>query len=239
MSVRPDPRSPWGARIWIPDSDFDVRMDAVRESVPGTLFQPGIGVDVDLILMRAYGVDPDFTDDLPSDCLGRTSFLRDGRYRVEISRSLADEAVHSPVSRRRMRSTLAHECAHIVFHSVLHPVAAGPALFEEFDDRDSTVMCREPHVGASAIAWWEVQANRGMSCLLMPRPTVREQVSSWLIQRGLSSVSDALREERAEALVRDMANVFDVNVPVVVYRLQELGMIPTGADQHEFVFDER
>jgi hypothetical protein len=73
----------------------------------------------------------------------------------------------------------------------------------------------------------------------MPRPIVQEQVSSWVEHIGLSSVSNALQEKRGEAFIRDLANVFDVNVPVVVYRLQELGIIPMGADQHELVFDER
>lgn len=239
MSTRPDPKSPWGVRIWIPDSDFDLKMDAARALVSGNLFEPGRGVDVDSLLMRAYQVNPDFTDSLSSECLGRTNFLADGRFHVEVSRALADEAVHSRVARRRLRSTLAHECAHIVLHSVMHPVWAGPALFEEMTVRAPVVMCREPRVDATGIEWWELQANRGMGSLLMPRAIVKEQLGSWLENNALASVSAALAARKGEALVRGLADVFDVNLPVVVYRLQELGFVAKSVGQGDLAFEER
>jgi len=53
VNVRPDPQSPWGFRIWIPDAGFDTEMDAVRGLVAGELFEYGSGIDVDKLLMCA------------------------------------------------------------------------------------------------------------------------------------------------------------------------------------------
>jgi hypothetical protein len=231
---RPDPRSPWGMSLWIPDSDFDVKMDALRAQAPIS-FQPGRGIDVDEILMRVYGVNPDFAD-LPGACLGRTNFLPDGRYVVEVSRRLADDATHSAVARRRLRTTLAHECAHIALHNVLHPVAVG-FLFEGMTGRTSVVMCRDTESGSGE--WWEIQANRGMGCLLMPRDILMEQSRSWLHANGFATIGDALAEKKGEALLRMLSNVFDVNPIVVLYRLQALKLLPNEVGQSVMAFEER
>jgi IrrE N-terminal-like domain len=233
-ALRPDPRSPWGRGLWIPDSDFELKMDALRARAPMP-FEPGRGIDVDRIMMRVYGVNPDFVD-LPGACLGRTNFLSDGRYVVEVSRALADEAVHSPVARRRLRTTLAHECAHIALHSVLHPVAVG-FLFEELTSRTSVVMCRDTESGAGE--WWEVQANRGMGCLLMPRELIKEQTRSWLDANEFATIGDALAEKKGEALLRELSSVFDVNPVVVLYRLQALKLIASEVGQSVMAFEER
>ena len=104
MKVHPDPKSPWGTRIWIPEDDFEPAMDGVREKVDGC-FTPGRGVDVDAVLLHIYGVTPDFGD-IDDTCLGRTRFEVDGSYSVLISRALSDEAESSKVARRRLHSTL-------------------------------------------------------------------------------------------------------------------------------------
>lgn len=233
-ALRPDPRSPWGRSLWIPDSEFELKMDALRAKAPKP-FEPGRGIDVDEIMMRGYGVNPDFAD-LPAACLGRTNFLSDGRYVVEVSRALADEAVHSPVARRRLRTTLAHECAHIALHGVLHPVAVD-FLFDELSGRTSVVMCRDTESGTGE--WWEVQANRGMGCLLMPRELVKEQTRSWLDANGFATIGDVLAGERGEALLRGLSDVFDVNPVVVFYRLQLLKLIASEVGQSVMAFEER
>jgi hypothetical protein len=116
---------------------------------------------------------------------------------------------------------------------------AGPTLFEEMASREPVVMCREPRLEATGIEWWELQANRGMACLLMPRALVKEELRSWLAGRALESVGAALAAKKGEALVRGLADVFDVNLAVVVYRLQELGFLAKSVGQAELAFAER
>jgi len=237
MSVRPDPRSPWGARLWIRSTDFDPRMEEVLALAPAAQFKPGRGIDVDVVLLQAYAIDPDFVD-LPDACVGRTVFEADGRYKVEVARGLADEAERSAPARRRLRSTLAHECAHVALHSVLHPIGAGPSLFEEMASPGPAVMCREPSLdGAASGQWWEIQANKGMASLLMPRQIVGEQLRMWLASKGLESVEAAFAARRGEALVRVLSELFDVNLPVAFYRLRDLGFVPRDVGQTTLVLE--
>jgi hypothetical protein len=112
-------------------------------------------------------------------------------------------------------------------------------LFEEMAGREAVVMCREAMSDAAGVQGWELQANRGMAALLLPGALVREQLRSWLENNKLDSVSSALLAKRGEALVRGLAGVFDVNLPVVVYRLQELGFVAKGVGQGDLAFEAR
>lgn len=231
MRVQTDPTSPWGTRVWIPDGDFDITMDGVRGKVRNA-FAHGRGVDVDQILLESYSVTPDFGD-VDSECLGRTSFEVDGSYTVRISRALADEATHSVIARRRLRSTLAHECAHIVFHSRLHTVHAGPSLFDD-PPQAKAVMCRKKAIEASPgerPPWWEYQANRGMASLLLPRDLVKEHLSAALEKRGLPDIREALNLSKAKLVVEELVAVFDVSFEMTLYRLQDLGFISKHVGQ--------
>jgi hypothetical protein len=230
VTVYSDPKSPWGRRVWIPDTEFDRVMDSVRAQAPGC-FRPGRGVDVDEILARVYKVEPDFGD--PDDaCLGRTCFEADGSFKVMINRALAEEADRWPVARRRLRSTLAHELAHIAFHAVLHPSHQGPGLFEDIVE-PTKVMCRMDAIdGADAYPpWWEYQANRGMASLLLPRDLVREQLSAALDRRGLGDIHSALAAEQGKVVLDELAGVFDVSFEMTVFRLLELGFLPKNDGQ--------
>jgi hypothetical protein len=227
--VQADRNSPWGTRIWIPEGDFEPAMDQLRSKVPGC-FTAGRGVDVDAILLKLFAVTPDFGD--VADCLGRTRFETDGTYTVLISRELSDEATSSVVARRRLHSTLAHELAHIAFHGVLHPIHAGPNLFEELD-QPRAVMCRKETMEDATVKppWWEYQANRGMSCLLLPRELMVQFLSDALLKRELPDIRAALQANKGELVIHDLMEVFDVSFEMTLYRLQELGFISKHVGQ--------
>ena len=234
MRVQPDSKSPWGRRVWILDAEFETAMDDLREG--GDFFARGTGVDVDAILLARYQVEPDFGD-VAESCLGRTRFEPDGRYSVLISRALSDESVTSKVARRRLRSTLAHEVAHIAFHGVLHPIHRGPTLFSDLAP-SPPFLCRpdlskeRPEKGP----WWEYQANRGMSCLLMPRDLVRQHLTNALAKRGLADMRAALAASRGRAVIQDLTDDFDVSLELALYRLQGLGYIAEHVGQDGLTF---
>jgi hypothetical protein len=229
MRIQSDRTSPWGRRVWIPDGDFETTMDALRSKVPGS-FVAGRGIDVDAILLGAFGVTPDFGD-VDDACLGRTCFEPDGTFTVLVNRALSDESAFSAVARRRLRSTLAHECAHIAFHAVLHPVQT-PSLFGE-PHEPRAVMCRQEHVEAQGgqPPWWEYQANRGMSCLLLPREFLLPVLAEALRSRGFADMREVLRAGRAEVVLQDVTQVFDVSFEMLLYRVQELGFISKHVGQ--------
>ncbi len=241
MRTRPDPASPWGQRLWFENDEFDAMMDEARQRSGSVPLVGGTGVDVEGILERVYGVVPDYGE-LPEGVLGMTHFHPDGRYEAFVSRELSDNAETDLVARRRLRTTLAHECAHIVMHGHLHLVdLATPSLFGDPVRPLPKVLCRQESVGVYGGGesgydgqWWEYQANRGMASLLLPRRETVEYLRSLLEARGLGSVREALRAAQADSVIREVMAQFDVSMQVVVYRLQELGTLPKEIGQSEF-----
>jgi hypothetical protein len=221
-------------------------MDEVRAKAGGGIFEPGRGVDVEAILERVYKVSPDYVD-LPPGVLGRTNFHPDGRLEVQVSRELSDAAEIDPVARRRLRRTLAHECAHIVEHRHLHvPELLMPSLFGEAPREIPKVLCRQEAVesfknpGAPGYdgQWWEYQANRGMASLLLPKYETAEYLRGLLVGKGLTSIERALAAGRTEEVVREVMAAFDVSRQVVVFRLQELQMLPKTTSQASLALEE-
>lgn len=94
-------------------------------------------------------------------------------------------------------------------------------------------MCRQDAIDGSAQKppWWEYQANRGMSGLLMPRELVRHFLSDALGKRGFVDMRAALNANRATVVLHDMMDVFDVSFEMTLYRLQELGFISKHVGQ--------
>ena len=233
--------------MWYEDHEFDDIMDELRARAGAGVFEPGRGVDVDAVLERAFGVVPDFVD-LPAGLLGRTRFAPDGRFEIEVSRTLSEEAEHDRVARRRLRSTLGHECGHGALHAHLH--VADVKTLSLFNDapvaRTPRILCRHETVEALAPSasprydgqWWEYQANRGMACLLLPRRMLADQVRDICATRKHASIEVAVRDGDGELVVRRLSEVFDVNPKMLFYRLQDLQYLPSDVQQVQLVLDE-
>jgi hypothetical protein len=230
MRRRRDPASPWGIRLWIPDDEFEEQMALVRSQAGENVFTPGRGVDVEYLLEQVLGLRPDYRR-LEDGVMGRTKFHPDGQVDVHISRELSDGAEFSGVIRRRLRSTIAHECSHIVFHRVLHSEdKTTDSASSNRRDQKPEIMCRMRTIENTSYQgeWWEYQANRGMVTLLLPRdlfsPTVREV----LRRRNFESMLDAAADEALTLVVGELMDIFDTSFTMTIYRLQDLGFIPRG-----------
>jgi hypothetical protein len=223
MRTTRDPRSPWGIRLWFEEEEFDQIMDGVRERA-GDVFAEGRGVDVEEVLMRIYEVCPDYLD-LPRGVLGRTVFHADGRMDIHLSRGLSERAEHDTVARRRLRSTMAHECGHIALHRVLQSEAVGVT-------QAPAILCRAVALDRGddrAGDWWEYQANRAMASLLMPSDLVGSALSMALGARGHESLEGALAAGEGSETLRGLSQVFDVSFEMSLYRLGGLGLLPKAA----------
>lgn len=238
-----DAKSPWGEGIWYDDREFAEIMDELRERAGHDIFVQGEGVDVEAMLLRLYGLSPDVRD-LGEDVLGRTIFHRDGRLELEISRDLTNEAEASTVGRRRLRSTLAHECAHIALHRHLYVLDESKPLFPEMSSKPPGFLCRVTAIDdkgrfASTREWWEYQANRGMASLLLPRGLIRDHLSRILDEQGFDNMNGALKSGEGATVIQEVMAVFDTSFEMTLYRLQDLGFIPKHAGQIELAFTER
>ena len=234
--MRSNRRATAGPRDWYTDADFDNSMDDLRARCGEGVFERGRGVDVDLVLQRGYDIGPDFVV-LPAGVLGRTTFFPDGKLHMEVSRALADAAEHSVVGRRRLRSTLAHECGHVVFHRHHFVTEGQGSLFGSGSEHaPGNVLCREDAVDDRLRRrdGREYQANRGMASLLLPNRLVRAELADVLKIAGFETLRDAVAAGDGETVLRGVGEVFDVSFEMTLYRVRELQLLPKDGNQSEF-----
>lgn len=230
MRISNSTRSPWGKQVYFNDDEFEVMMESLRAKCGGTCFRHGSGVDVDLVLLKALQIEPDFVS-LPPGLLGRTSFYPDGTAKIEVSRNLAEAAETDTLARRRLRTTLAHEAGHICCHRDLFLRDVSTlSLFDQLEKqtRNSAILCREEVIGNRHYngEWWEYQANRCMAALLLPKQNLKEAVSLQLQLLNTPDFTAAIKSDNAMQVIRALADIFDVSVEATMYRLKDLGYIP-------------
>lgn len=163
--------------------------------------------------------------------MGACKFNRDGSVaRILVDISLEEE--ESRLGEKRFRSTAAHEGGHGLLH--------GPLFVERFQaeqDGKLVKVDRCPGVAADGFAcrrigqggagrrydWWEVQANKAMASLLLPRklvdPYVREIMAVPLPKMAWTG-------KRPDWDLKDVAGMvadkFEVSISMATYRIQEL-----------------
>jgi Zn-dependent peptidase ImmA (M78 family) len=114
--------------------------------------------------------------------------------------------VNASQSKRRQRFTVAHEIAHLV----LHP--GRPMILEKL----VRVNLRDG-LSSQATSREEIEANQFAAALLMPREFVFAQVHK--LAQSKHQVTD-------EEVIQSLADIFDVSVQAMRYRLINLGLLP-------------
>ena len=145
---------------------------------------------------------------------------------IVVSRALSEEG--GRIAERRINTTIAHEAGHGLLHAYLFILDSFPiSLFENASDVTSTqIPCRDERrlpEGRQRYdgRWWEFQANRMMSALLMPRELVRACLQDMVIREGHMGMEVLPDGPRKEA-TRMLADIFDVNPVVAQIRLLAL-----------------
>jgi hypothetical protein len=187
-------------------------IEAIMEDELAKSGYPGRGqVDVDGFVENHLGIVPDFVP-LPEGVQGATDFSRDGSVRMRISALLSERAMDESAAERLLRTTLAHEAAHVLLHRILF-LQQSEAMFRSESSR--LELCRDIQFTSRGYSgeWWEWQANRGMAALVLPK----------------SAVVTAVRRLRASAASQDqqeveLARMFNVSRQAATYRMQQLGM---------------
>ncbi|MBV8087412.1 MAG: ImmA/IrrE family metallo-endopeptidase [Chloroflexi bacterium] len=212
-------------RLWYDETEIEDICRRELEIAGWPLLGAGPAVDVDTFIERRLGVAPDFVW-LPRDVLGATEFGAKGEVHVQVSAELALRADRDPGAERLLRSTLAHEAAHVLLHRTLF-LRESRSLFGGLAAR--TELCRSVSVPAPGYTgeWWEWQANRGMAALLLPAELLR----AWLADHGYLSPT-AAGDSKARALPKPAwlsvaarqaaAKVFGVSADSVKRRLVQL-----------------
>jgi len=179
-------------------------------------------IRIDRFIERRFKITHEY-EELPDGVLGFTKFGRQGVDAIVVATHLDNDA--HPPTRRRLRSTLAHEAGHALLHTYLFALGTKPAELFGGGETKPEILCRDVQgeQGYSGYdgRWWEYQANRAIGGLLLPRSLVdqaSEPYCSSVGSLGGKEVPEARREEATRAL----AEIFDVNPAVVRIRLGEL-----------------
>jgi hypothetical protein len=165
-------------RLWYDEAEIEGICRRELELAGWPAVADGPATDVDTFIERRLGLAPDYVW-LPRDVLGATEFTAKGAVRLQISAELCLQAEREPSAERLLRSTLAHEAAHVLLHRTLF-LSESRSLFSGLSSR--TELCRTVGVPAAGYTgeWWEWQANRGMAALLLPAG----RLQAWLAEHG-------------------------------------------------------
>jgi hypothetical protein len=217
-------------RIWYSSDEIESIMDdeARKAGLTPTSDQPA--VELETFLEQHLGAALDQYATLPIDVLGQTVFEPGFPPRVEINADLTgaidDGGRVSDFG--RWRATLAHEAAHILLHRVLFevPLSQG-TLFEEEPTAQTMMRClkRDVAPGRGGSDWREVQANRGMAALLMPRRLFSTIAAEERMANELPPFPLVDASEGGDRLVRHLAARFDVSRQAAQIRLRTLGLL--------------
>lgn len=170
-------------RIWYTSAEIERTCEETL--VAADLWPQGdaAAVDVEGLLEHGLLAQVDYSVELPEGTLGYTIFARP--IRVIINADLTAAASRPGVSLGvwgRWRATIAHEAAHVIFHSPLYlPADEAVGSPPGKPIRCPRVSIDEPR-GVSD--WREVQANMGMAALLMPKPIFDREAYEAFDRRG-------------------------------------------------------
>ena len=210
-------------RLWYDEAEIDAIMEGeLRRSGTGRIGEGA--VDVDAFIESHLHITPEFVE-LPRGVQGATDFYRDGTVRMRISAVLAERAGRQePGAEHLMRTTLAHEAAHVELHRILF-LQQSEALFGSQASRQE--LCRDVRMIGRGYngEWWEWQANRGMGALLLPRSEVIGIAGPW--------TAAALRDGK---LVQIIARRFQVSTQAVCFRLEQIKGSPPNPRQAALAF---
>lgn len=208
------------------DEECERRVTDFLRRRHGTICYP-LSTDDLTVLIEQSTADLDLYADLSAEgpaTEGVTEFLAGSQPRVRISAALSE----APSRERRLRTTLAHELGHVVFHSFLwrRPQPSRPWKPAADADRNDEVVgpvCRRDTIlRAAAGDWLEWQAGYASGAFLMPAGAVaslaHELRPGFAVPIGATATSP-----RGRALVRAVQRRFHVSAEAARIRLLKLG----------------
>ena len=222
-------------RLWYdPDEIEHIMEDELRS---GNMFPTPSDsvVDIETFIELHLRARLDTYAVLDAEILGETRFAKDGRPSVLINRQLTmqaeDETPPSGIL-GRWRATLAHEAAHVILHRVLFEVSPDQGSFWDDGALVTPILMRCLHRDIESVRspsdWREVQANRGMASLLMPRNTFTGLVRSILGARwaeDLLAVIPAVDSSDFDELLKVLSLRAEVSRQAAHLRLKSLDLV--------------
>ena len=213
---------PFPRRLFFTAEEIDqICSDSLRSV--GLLPETPAAIRIERFLEKYFNVTPSY-ESLGPGILGGTVFSNKGRVlAVLISSRLVDE------EDIRLNSTLAHEAGHGLLHASLFLDEQQGNLFGKPAEAPK-IMCRESEVHPVSVRaydgrWWEWQANRAISGLLLPKRLVAQSLGDLLVD---SSITHYLPATNLPHAVKRISEVFAVSRAVSRIRLEEFAELRTN-----------
>lgn len=226
MNVYRTHKGPFKERPYFKDQEIETICADELKSV-GLFPATPSPIRIDRFIEKRFGVVPSY-EDLGKGILGLTRFGKNGVEEIIVSKFL--EETESIVAERRIRTTLAHEGGHGIFHAHLFVLGAEEKpLFGDFSDPVAPkVLCRDEGEASTTYngQWWEYQANRAIGALLLPKTLVEEALDAFLAPAGMMGLK-VFDEARFEEAVSLLVDIFNVNPVVARIRIRQVFPAPT------------
>lgn len=205
--------------------------------------QDDVAVDLETLVETHLKLPLDQHARLETDVLGMTEFLPGRPPMISISADLtgAFDEDETLGMKGRWRATLAHEVAHVLLHRLLFDIDdlqrglfTPDAKSEQGPARLQRCLKRNVMYRSGGSDWREVQANRGMGALLMPRATFVPVVNQSRMALRLPDGALSKGMPGARLLIEEVARRFTVSRQAAGIRLEGQGVLaPTGQGSFE------
>jgi hypothetical protein len=226
---------------WYTSADGDQRIyytnDEIEQIVDDELARASLRpapsapvTDLERFIEVHLKADLDQYADLPTDVLGLTRFSPSKSPVVSINAELTgavDSGAATPGLSGRWRATLAHEAAHVFLHRYLFEPDLNQMQFFDAPPagpvaKGGLMRCLKRDVGLASVSkdWREVQANRGMAALLMPRATFKSVAFQRMSADSMTDVT--VGSPAADTLAAELAALFSVSKQAAAIRLETL-----------------
>jgi hypothetical protein len=227
-------------RLWYGDDEIEEIMlaELAKFGLMPTLDEPVLRVED--FIERHLRVQFESDADLPAEVLGETEFRVGARLRIKINRDLTGAALDdedSPLSiLGRYRATAAHESSHVIPHRCLFNLTEKQGSLFEVTGAEAAP--EEPRTVAlqrcfkrnvlfrgTVSDWREVQANKGMAALLMPKGLFVELAGRELAK--LPGERADLGSAQALVVAGLLGESFKVSRQAALIRLETLNLLAT------------
>jgi hypothetical protein len=223
--------------LWFNDGEIDhwMEVELHRTGLYPTERDPVVKIEA--FVDRHLRADLDTYAPLPPTVLGQTQFRPGSRPKILINGQLTTLVFDQPGApaglRSKWRMTVAHEASHVLLHQRLfHLDDRQTLLFPTDHDPDEELQCYrclEHHLEGRVPGHdpREVQANRGMAALLMPKTFFLAQYAAEL--DALGRLDTGLDRDSLEVarVAQRIAAQLDVSIQSVRIRFEELNVLRT------------
>ena len=206
---------PFLKRFFIPDQKIEATAKRSLESLDLMPSSPG-PVKIEKYCERRWKFTEDYIE-LEPGVLGKAAFTENGIDRIFVSSELTEDTSRTGIV--RSRSTLAHEIGHGELHAEafaekIRSDSMHGNMFDEFaKTNEIRIACREEQIlRPRKDEWWEIQANRFMVALLLPKHLLRQVVENRMPERRIGAfrpIVTSLPDEIADTfeVSKAMANI--------------------------------